>query len=248
MSVLALDGATVPVSAEFDVAFVDPDGSQRCEPLSACWMVPFERALQVRAFSWNRGKRSFAGLWWFSTTFDHVGHESWLERDQVMALDFDPDVVGLASQPFRLSWEQGGEEHSHTPDYFVRLRDGTGRVIDVRDDGQIEPEDAEAFAATARACESVGWEFLLVGALDPVRAANLRWLAGYRHPRCMDTGRADGLRRTFREPLPLLDGAMRVGDPIAVLPTLYHLLWTHVLVADLDSAPLAASSVVEAGR
>jgi hypothetical protein len=46
---------SVPVrtSAEFDGIFVDPDGSQRCESLSSCWMVPFERALQVRAFSWT---------------------------------------------------------------------------------------------------------------------------------------------------------------------------------------------------
>jgi hypothetical protein len=47
-----------------------------------------------------------------------------------------------------------------------------------------------------------------------------------------------------RDPLPLLEGARRVGDPIAVLPTLFHLRWTHVLEADLDSTPLSASSVV----
>jgi hypothetical protein len=27
-----------------------------------------------------------------------VGYESWLERDQLMLLDFDPAVVGIASQ------------------------------------------------------------------------------------------------------------------------------------------------------
>ena len=58
----------------------------------------------------------------------HVGFESWLERDRVMALDFDPDVVGLSSQPFRLSWQAGGKTRSHIPDYFVRLRDGSGVV------------------------------------------------------------------------------------------------------------------------
>jgi hypothetical protein len=42
----------------------------------------------------------------------------------------------------------------------------------------------------------------------------------------------------------LLDGVRRVGDPIAVLPTLFHLLWRHVLETDLDSAPLSASSMV----
>jgi hypothetical protein len=244
MSVLAPDSVPVPVSADFGVSFVDLGGTRRWEPLPSCWMVPFERALPVRAFGSYRGKRSFSGLWWSSTTSDHVGYESWLERDRVMALDFDPDVVGLSSQPFRLSWEQGDKTRSHTPDYFARLRDGTGVVIDVRDDNRIEAEDAEAFAATARACVSVGWEFRRVGAMEAARTANLRWLAGYRHPRCMDAGRAAGLRQAFREPLPLLDGARRAGDPIAVLPVLFHLLWTHVLEADLDSAPLSASSVV----
>lgn len=211
-------------------------------------MVSFERVLPARAFSSYKGKKSFSGLWWFSTTSDHVGYESWPERDQVMALDFDPDVVELSSQPFRLSWEQDGKDRSHTPDYFARLRDGTGVVIDVRDDDRIEPEDEEVFAATARACESVGWKFRQVGAMEAVRTANLRWLAGYRHPRCMDAARADSLRQAFREPLQLLEGARRVGDPIAVLPTLYHLLWTHVLAVGLDATPLSASSVVEVSR
>jgi hypothetical protein len=161
-----------------------------------------------------------------------------------MALDFDPDVVGLSCQPFRLSWQRDGEDCSHTPDYFARLRDGTGLVIDVRDDDRINPKDAEALAATGRACQSIGWEFRRVEAMEAMRASNLRWLAGYRHPRCKDAGRAGSLRQAFREPLPLMDGARRVGDPIAVLPVLYHLLWTHVLAADLDSAPLSASSVV----
>jgi hypothetical protein len=38
-----------------------------------------------------------------------VGFESWLERDHVLHLDFDPSVVGLASQPLWLYWtDEGG--------------------------------------------------------------------------------------------------------------------------------------------
>ena len=33
-----------------------------------------------------------------------MGFESWLERDHVMAMDFDPAIVGIASQPFWLHW------------------------------------------------------------------------------------------------------------------------------------------------
>jgi hypothetical protein len=68
-------------------------------------------------------------------------------------------------------------------------------------------------------------------------AANLRWLAGYRHPRHDLPGLAEALRAAFADPAPLLAGAEAVGDPVAVLPVLFHLLWWQVLVADL-SAPL----------
>jgi hypothetical protein len=65
MSVLTLEGVLVPVSADFDVSFIDIDGGRRCEPLSSCWMVPFERALPVRAFSSYKRKkasRAYGGL------------------------------------------------------------------------------------------------------------------------------------------------------------------------------------------
>lgn len=233
-----------PPDKGVNLHFVTPDGREACLPLKECWVEQFELASPVRKFSSYRGKTSFSGLWWFSATSTHVGFESWLERDRVMELDFDPDVMAVSSQPFRLSWQGNGKARSHTPDYFARLRDGTGVVVDVRADDRIEPKDAEAFAVTAQACEAVGWEFHRVGAMDVVRTANLRWLAGYRHPRCLHAGRMTDLHQVFQQPFSLLEGARRVGDPIAVLPTLFHLLWRRVLETDLDSAPLSASSIV----
>jgi hypothetical protein len=35
-----------------------------------------------------------------------------------------------------------------------------------------------------------------------------------------------------------------VGDRLAVLPVLYHLLWRHVLATDLATAPLSPGSLV----
>ena len=35
-----------------------------------------------------------------------MGYESWLERDRLLLLDFDPEVVGIVSQPFW--WRAGG--------------------------------------------------------------------------------------------------------------------------------------------
>jgi hypothetical protein len=40
-----------------------------------------------------------------------------------------------------------------------------------------------------------------------------------------------------------MTGAEAVGDPIAVLPVLFHLLWQHELVTDL-SVPLHSCAAV----
>ena len=73
--------------------------------------------------------------------------------------------------------------------------------------------------------------------------ANLRWLAGYRHPRHRLPEIAQLLRHAFSTPAPLLAGGQAVGDPIAVLPVLFHLLWCQELSADL-STPLHQDTVV----
>src|SRR6266545_2439776 len=108
----------------------------------------------------------------------------WVERDVAMLLDFDLEVVAFAAQPFWLIWPDQHGERKHAPDFFVRRADSTGVVIDVRPDELVDPEAAEVFAMTASACQQVGWEFRRTGGPPAVVAANLRWLAGYRHPRC----------------------------------------------------------------
>src|SRR6266568_4606827 len=91
----------------FFLEFTGADGTQRREPLAACATERFERVLPVRSFRWAKGALNFPGSWWSSTTGEHVGFESWLERDHVMLMDFDLAVTGMASQPFWLSWQDG---------------------------------------------------------------------------------------------------------------------------------------------
>lgn len=233
----------------FELEFTSPDGVVRREPLDRCWTVPFEEVAPVRSFPSFKGQRNFPGWWWSSTMERHVGYESWLERDHLMMLDFDRQVVGIASQPFWLHWSDVDGSRRHLPDYFARRTDGTGVVVDVRADDRIEPSDARAFATTAAACAEVGWQFRRVGALDPVLAANVRWLSRYRHPRCARReDLAAALVEVFAEPTALLGGAERVGDRLAVLPVLYHLLWRQVLAADLGVALLGSSSLVRLGQ
>lgn len=76
--------------------------------------------------------------------------------------------------------------------------------------------------------------------------ANVRWLAGYRHPR-VHTAR---LLETFADGGGLLAGARRVGDQIAVLSVLFHLLWRRALAVGLEAGLLSADTRVRlaAGR
>lgn len=210
-----------------------------------CWNVAFEEVPPVRAFRWSKGQRHWPGWWWSSTSGRHVGYESWLERDHAMMLDFDPDVTAFSSQPFWLSWSGGKRDRRHAPDFFARLVNGTGVVIDVRADDRIAPADAEAFEATRRACVEVGWDFRRIGSHDPALVANVRWLSRYRHPRCGSRREiATGLLEVFAQPMPLFEGAAEVGDRLAVLPVLYHLMWRQVLATDLADGPLHTRTVI----
>ena len=181
MDVAALDlgcGADL----RFFLEFVRADGTRHRESLAACVTERLEDALPVRSFQWAKGASHFPGSWWSSTIGEHVGFESWLERDHVMLMDFDPGIVGIASQPFWLHWQDGdGRSRRHAPDFFARRADGGGVVVDVRPDDRIPAKDAEVFRVTAMACGQAGWEFRRAGTIDPVVRANVRWLSRYRH-------------------------------------------------------------------
>jgi hypothetical protein len=231
------------------VGFVDESGAKQSGALEVLWGTGFEHVSPVRSFGSFRGQRSFQGSWWFATTGEHVGFESWVERDAVMLLDFDPGVVAVSSQPFCLTWAGRLRARRHVPDFFARQADGSAVVIDVRPDELVGADDAVVFAATRRACAAVGWGYRRVGVADPVLAANVRWLSGFRHRRCGNAlAGGELVRRVAAGPVTVADLAGCAGDRLAVLPALYHLLWRGVLAADLTAAPLSGRTVVRAGR
>ncbi|HET6285835.1 MAG TPA: TnsA-like heteromeric transposase endonuclease subunit [Amycolatopsis sp.] len=240
---LAADPGAADLAEGFEVVFTDDEGEHRL-PLVDAGSVPFELCRPVRSFPSYKGQRHYSGRWWTATTGTLVGYESWLERDTLIVLDFDADVVGIASQPFWLRWTtRDGKPRSHAPDYFARLADGSVRLLDVRAPERIKPRDQAAFDTTRLACEQLGWGYEVAGPVPVVMLANLRWLAGYRHPRHDLAETARHLRALFSRPQALMSGARVLGSPIAVLPVLFHLLWTQQLRTDL-TIPLGPDSMV----
>jgi hypothetical protein len=65
---------------------------------------------------------------------------------------------------------------------------------------QAEPDLWSAVAG------EVGWAYDRVGELPAVRAANLRWLAGYRHPRYACAAGDGGAGRGVRRAVPAAGG------------------------------------------
>ncbi|MGO4613754.1 TnsA-like heteromeric transposase endonuclease subunit [Nocardia sp. 2YAB30] len=109
----------------FEVVFVTEAGVERRVPWE--WLPDVVGELQrpVRSFPSYRGQRNFSGWYWSATLGRRIGFESWVERDHLVALDFDASVVGIVSQPFWLVWTpDDGKQRRHAPDFLVRSVDG----------------------------------------------------------------------------------------------------------------------------
>jgi hypothetical protein len=185
--------ASGPPPGEFDVETIAEDGARRRVPLAFATRIPLADMTPARRIKARKGQRHLPGRWWSATDGRHVGYEWWLERDQVMWLDWDKTVTGVASQPFRLWWTaREGKSPSRVPDYFAERAGDPALVVDCRPADRRPPRDLAAFEATRRACALAGWEYRLVDAVDPVAMANLRgWrgtgtrgTASLRWPRC----------------------------------------------------------------
>ena len=78
--VVGVSASALLPAAGVQVVFVDEVGVKVSGALEVLWRTGFERVSPVRSFGSFRGQRSFQGSWWFATTGEHVGFESWVER------------------------------------------------------------------------------------------------------------------------------------------------------------------------
>ncbi len=209
--------------------------------------VRFENLAPVSAFPVVPGRRWGPGWWWSATTGRHVVHGSAAMLIQLMILDRNPDVTGLSARPVRLLWRDtsDGRVRSWVPQLFARYTDGTGLLADCPSSPTAGGHRAQRARVVLEAvCARVGWAYRRLEPPPAVVAANLRWLAGYRHPRNQGPpGLQAALAEAFAVPCPLADGTAAVGEPLQVLPAVYHALWCGHLTTPLDE-PLHEGALV----
>ncbi|MGW0313995.1 TnsA-like heteromeric transposase endonuclease subunit [Streptomyces flavidovirens] len=206
-----------------------------------------EECVPVREFPVLQGRRVAPGWWWAATSGGLVHYGFGAMRSQLIMLDRDPRVVALACRPVELTWRgRGGKVVSHAPHLMARLTDGSGALVDCAGARGAGRRLVQRAVHVEKAVEAAGWHYRLVGSPRLVVERNVRWLAGYRHPRCAGD-RLPQVAECFGNPRPLVEGVRLLGDPIAVWPAVFHALWVGVLSAPLER-PLHAQVVAAAAQ
>lgn len=219
-----------------DARFLDARGALSQVPwLQAAAEDDLEQCRPVRSFPVRPGRRIAPGWWWSATDSQLVHYGFGAMRTQVMLLDFDRSVTALACSPVELVWRGRGERRvTHVPHLLARLRNGSAVLVDCAGRGGISRRLAVRARVMEAAAAAAGWHYRIAGAPDPMLAANVRWLAGFRHPRHAAAAGESSVAACFEQPRPLVEAVRELGDPLASWPAVFHALWTGALCVDLD--------------
>lgn len=231
----------VVVPARGSVRLVD--GSTREMPLAELTAAVVLSGVPWRSVRAHRGQRHLPGWYWSATTGGHVVYESRLELARLLLADFDPDVVGIAAQPFLVT----DADRRHVPDFLLRRAEGSVVIVNVKPVKRMADERvADALAWAARVFCERGWEHEVWSGTDAQLLANVRYLAGYRRSWLIGsvTGAAAIWPAGTVLTIAAAEEALRETGVVAPRPVVLGLLWSGRLRADLRQ-PLASDSELE---
>jgi hypothetical protein len=180
-------------------------------------------------------QRNYHGYFWMASTGRHVWHESLLERDCMMRLDFAADVLAISSQPMMLT---GADGEVRYPDLLVLDASGVQTVYDVKPFSRINAKARKQFEWTRDVCEAIGWNYAVLTEASVQYQTNLLWLAQFRHP-----GHHPG-PEAEQEVLQAVAPGWTIHDAVRAMPAastaaarsrVFHLLWTGALTCDMNT-------------
>lgn len=204
-------------------------------------------AVPVREFRSYKGRKHYSGWYWSLTTGGMVAYESRLELARILLADFDPDVRGIAAQPFQMVEQTTSKPRRHVPDLLLLHADHTVTVVDVKPAHRLEdPVVSGVFGWAGELVRLRGWRFEVWSETDPVVLENVRFLAGYRRPAVVDESLLEPLAQ-LAAAHGTIGGVEKAAEGLApfgrVRPALLHLVWSGVATADL-SRPLGAGTAI----
>ena len=188
----------------------------------------------IRTSTWHRNMTARAGLHHMGATGRLHWHESLLERDLLVALDFDGGITDVASQPFTLTWDEGGKPVQHTPDFLVVL-DGQVWVFNVRPAERMSFALLRNAAALRAICRLRGWqEALVIGYVRPAFDVVSTLNAARKTHDVLDLS-ADMLDLlSERGPATFADVVGATTSPALARAVLQRLLWERDASTDLN--------------
>lgn len=206
-------------------------------------------AMPWRTFRWYRGQKHYSGVYWSSTESSHVIYESRLELSRLLYADHDAAVHRIVAQPFLLKAVVGGRVRRHVPD-FLLVDDQEPIVVDVKPAALLDnPRVAFTLEWTKTVVEMRGWRYEVWSEPPVAELANIRFLAGFRNPRCFDqellaaVRREDFFGRTLDEAL-----SIDIGQPPALVRSaVLHTMWNQFFTTDLRT-PLSSEAILAKGR
>jgi hypothetical protein len=229
------------------VSYKDRSGQTSTVELAFADAAVVAAGMPWRVFRWRQGQAHYSGWYWSATTGSHIVYESRLELARLLLADFDQAVVAIAAQPFCMVAKVGGRTRRHVPDFLLVDAGGT-RVVNVKPAEQLRvPKVAEALEWAGKTFASRGWQHEVWSGTDGAVLANVRFLAGYRHPDRVEAGAVAAVERVVSSPVSIGAVERALADRFAVeacRPAVLHLLWRGVLRAGLDE-PLSSATVLE---
>jgi TnsA-like endonuclease N terminal len=163
------------------VRYRDAAGTIRHSELTGVRAAVLATGRPWRTFRSRRGQLHYSGWYWSSTVKRLVAYESRLELVRLLLADFDPGVVEIAAQPFRIEGQRDRRPRAHVPDFLLIRRDGSAIVVNVKPADRLSHgRVAESLAWAGELFADRGWHHEVWSAEQPARMANIRFLAGSR--------------------------------------------------------------------
>jgi hypothetical protein len=194
----------------------------------------------------TRRKHGLNGLFPSLKTGRMVWYESFLERDFIHVLEFDPSVVTFAEQPLTLAYAHQDKTRHYTPDFHVHYASPRHVLVECKPTAFVEREDNQIKFAAARAwCAERGWCFRVATEADirqEPRLANVKLLARYARLNVAPQIQSRVFAALATSPdlsLGQLARRLEPANPVAALPDLLHLAARHAIALALEDAPLS---------